>query len=152
MPTVAAGLEMKVRAWRASLLTNSVLLFLSTFTRCMSLLPFMRAHNKQLNILYGVITWDVFSFTFSTQSVSKSVNRCVGLRPIPGFLERDGKPYCTKDFYLLFAPKCSGCGESVKENYLTAANGTWHPECFVCAVSPLPQTTHMALAQTQARE
>ncbi|KAM7013207.1 leupaxin [Tautogolabrus adspersus] len=50
-----------------------------------------------------------------------------------GFLEKDGKPYCCRDFYHLFAPKCSGCGESVKENYLTAANGTWHPECFVCA-------------------
>ncbi|XP_037530619.1 leupaxin [Nematolebias whitei] len=49
-----------------------------------------------------------------------------------GFLEKDGKPYCCKDFYHLFAPKCSGCGESVRENYLTAANGTWHPECFVC--------------------
>lgn len=50
-----------------------------------------------------------------------------------GFLEKEGKPYCCKDFYHLFAPKCSGCGESVRENYLTAANGTWHPECFVCA-------------------
>ncbi|XP_060786915.1 leupaxin [Neoarius graeffei] len=50
-----------------------------------------------------------------------------------GFMERDGKPYCPKDFYLLFAPKCSGCGESVRENYLSAANGTWHPDCFVCA-------------------
>uniref|UniRef100_UPI0037E8899B leupaxin n=1 Tax=Semicossyphus pulcher TaxID=241346 RepID=UPI0037E8899B len=50
-----------------------------------------------------------------------------------GFLEKDRKPYCCKDFYHLFAPKCSGCGESVRENYLTAANGTWHSECFVCA-------------------
>ncbi|XP_034035697.1 leupaxin isoform X1 [Thalassophryne amazonica] len=50
-----------------------------------------------------------------------------------GFHEKDGKPYCRKDFYHLFAPKCSGCGESVMEKYLTAANGTWHPECFVCA-------------------
>ncbi|XP_062280669.1 leupaxin isoform X1 [Scomber scombrus] len=50
-----------------------------------------------------------------------------------GFLEKDGKPYCCKDFYHLFAPKCSGCGKSVTENYLTAANGTWHSECFVCA-------------------
>uniref|UniRef100_A0A8C5EVB8 Leupaxin n=2 Tax=Gouania willdenowi TaxID=441366 RepID=A0A8C5EVB8_GOUWI len=50
-----------------------------------------------------------------------------------GFLEKDGKPYCCKDFYHLFAPKCSGCGEAVRENYLTAANGTWHPECFVCS-------------------
>lgn len=58
---------------------------------------------------------------------------CGGLFGPEGFLEKDGKPYCCKDFYHLFAPKCSGCGESVKENYLTAANGTWHPECFVCA-------------------
>lgn len=50
-----------------------------------------------------------------------------------GFLQKDGKPYCCKDFYHLFAPKCTGCGEPVRENYLTAANGTWHPECFVCA-------------------
>ncbi|KAM9475076.1 leupaxin [Clarias gariepinus] len=50
-----------------------------------------------------------------------------------GFMEREGKPYCPKDFYFLFAPKCTGCGEAVKENYLSAANGTWHPECFVCA-------------------
>uniref|UniRef100_A0A8C7YQU2 Leupaxin n=1 Tax=Oryzias sinensis TaxID=183150 RepID=A0A8C7YQU2_9TELE len=50
-----------------------------------------------------------------------------------GFLEKDGKPYCSKDFYHLFAPKCSGCGEPVREDYLTAANGTWHSECFVCA-------------------
>ncbi|XP_029562980.1 leupaxin isoform X4 [Salmo trutta] len=50
-----------------------------------------------------------------------------------GFLEKDGKPYCHRDFYHLFAPKCSGCGEPVKENFLTAANGTWHPNCFVCS-------------------
>ncbi|KAL1022931.1 hypothetical protein UPYG_G00034350 [Umbra pygmaea] len=50
-----------------------------------------------------------------------------------GFLEFEGKPYCHRDFYHLFAPKCSGCGEPVKDNYLTAANGTWHPNCFVCS-------------------
>ncbi|XP_049444780.1 leupaxin [Epinephelus fuscoguttatus] len=58
---------------------------------------------------------------------------CGGLFGADGFLEKDGKPYCCKDFYNLFSPKCSGCGESVRANYLTAANGTWHPECFVCA-------------------
>ncbi|KAF7657871.1 hypothetical protein LDENG_00021080 [Lucifuga dentata] len=57
-----------------------------------------------------------------------------------GFHVKDGKPYCNKDFYQLFAPKCSGCGESVMENYLTAANGTWHPECFVCADCQRPFT------------
>ncbi|XP_012720319.2 leupaxin [Fundulus heteroclitus] len=60
-------------------------------------------------------------------------SHCGDLFGPEGFLEKDGKPYCCKDFYHLFAPKCSGCGESVRENYLTAANGTWHPECFVCA-------------------
>ncbi|XP_076582856.1 leupaxin [Chaetodon auriga] len=58
---------------------------------------------------------------------------CGGLFGPEGFLEKDGRPYCYKDFYNLFAPKCSGCGEAVRENYLTAANGTWHPECFVCS-------------------
>ncbi|GLD50229.1 leupaxin-like protein [Lates japonicus] len=69
---------------------------------------------------------------------------CGGLFGPEGFLEKDGKPYCCKDFYHLFAPKCSGCGESVKENYLTAANGTWHPECFVCAWSASFQNPQMS--------
>lgn len=60
-------------------------------------------------------------------------SHCGDLFGPDGFLERDGKPYCSRDFYRLFAPKCSGCGEPVKENYLSAANGTWHPDCFVCA-------------------
>ncbi|KAM9848361.1 leupaxin [Aulostomus maculatus] len=58
---------------------------------------------------------------------------CGGLFGDEGFLEKDGKPYCPKDFSFLFAPKCSGCGESVHGNYLNVANDTWHPECFVCA-------------------
>lgn len=78
------------------------------------------------------------------------------LIPVLGFLEKDGKPYCRRDFYHLFAPKCSGCGEPVSGNYLTAVNGTWHPECFVCAVSFLTQTTHtqfwFALTQEYIRE
>lgn len=89
---------------------------------------------EKLEIILCIITQDVY------------------LVPVPGFLEKDGKPYCCKDFYNLFSPKCSGCGESVRANYLTAANGTWHPECFVCAVSLLPQTTHAALAYVQAWE
>uniref|UniRef100_A0A3B4ASE8 LIM zinc-binding domain-containing protein n=1 Tax=Periophthalmus magnuspinnatus TaxID=409849 RepID=A0A3B4ASE8_9GOBI len=60
-------------------------------------------------------------------------SHCGDLFGPEGFLEKDGKPYCCKDFYHLFAPKCSGCGEALRENYLTAANGTWHPDCFVCA-------------------
>ncbi|KAM7410028.1 hypothetical protein PAMA_001477 [Pampus argenteus] len=72
---------------------------------------------------------------------------CGGLFGPEGFLEKDGKPYCSKDFYHLFAPKCSGCGESVKENYLTAANGTWHSECFVCSdcLKPFTDGSFMVL-------
>ncbi|XP_051965252.1 leupaxin-like [Xyrauchen texanus] len=60
-------------------------------------------------------------------------SHCGDMFGTDGFMERDRKPYCSRDFYCLFAPKCSGCGEPVKENYLSAANGTWHPDCFVCA-------------------
>ncbi|NWW72098.1 LPXN protein, partial [Climacteris rufus] len=49
-----------------------------------------------------------------------------------GFLERNGKPYCCQDFLALFAPKCQGCERPVTDNYLSALQGVWHPECFVC--------------------
>ncbi|KAM6962541.1 leupaxin [Aplochiton taeniatus] len=64
-----------------------------------------------------------------------------------GFLEKDGKPYCQRDFYHLYAPKCSGCGEAVTENYLSAANGTWHPDCFVCSdcLKPFTDSCFMEL-------
>ncbi|NWT06312.1 LPXN protein, partial [Mionectes macconnelli] len=50
-----------------------------------------------------------------------------------GFLERNGKPYCRQDFLAMFAPKCQGCERPVTDNYLSALQGVWHPECFVCA-------------------
>ncbi|NXA63958.1 LPXN protein, partial [Mohoua ochrocephala] len=49
-----------------------------------------------------------------------------------GFLERNGKPYCHPDFLALFAPKCQGCERPVVDNYLSALEGVWHTECFVC--------------------
>ncbi|XP_017694972.1 PREDICTED: leupaxin [Lepidothrix coronata] len=49
-----------------------------------------------------------------------------------GFLERNGKPYCCQDFLAMFAPKCQGCERPVTDNYLSALQGVWHPECFVC--------------------
>ncbi|XP_075895702.1 leupaxin [Nelusetta ayraudi] len=65
---------------------------------------------------------------------------CGGLFGSEEFLEKDGKPYCNDDFYNLFSPRCTGCGRSVRQNYLSAANGTWHPECFVCAECRQPFT------------
>ncbi|XP_045111266.1 paxillin-like isoform X5 [Portunus trituberculatus] len=49
-----------------------------------------------------------------------------------GFHERDGKPYCREDYYNMFAPKCGGCNSPIMENYISALNAQWHPECFVC--------------------
>ncbi|NXJ01774.1 LPXN protein, partial [Psophia crepitans] len=50
-----------------------------------------------------------------------------------GFHERAGKPYCRQDFLAMFAPKCQGCERPVTDNYLSALEGVWHAECFVCA-------------------
>ncbi|XP_076340202.1 leupaxin-like isoform X2 [Tachypleus tridentatus] len=49
-----------------------------------------------------------------------------------GFHEQDGKPYCQDDYFELFAPKCGGCNRPITENYISALNNQWHPECFVC--------------------
>ncbi|NWH41256.1 LPXN protein, partial [Chloropsis hardwickii] len=49
-----------------------------------------------------------------------------------GFLEHNGKPYCHQDFLAMFAPKCQGCERPVVDNYLSALQGVWHSECFVC--------------------
>ncbi|XP_063702192.1 leupaxin isoform X2 [Culicoides brevitarsis] len=49
-----------------------------------------------------------------------------------GFHERDGKPYCRNDYFDMFAPKCSGCNRAIMENYISALNSQWHPDCFVC--------------------
>ncbi|NXM27075.1 LPXN protein, partial [Oxyruncus cristatus] len=58
-----------------------------------------------------------------------------GAHPDPlsaGFLERNGKPYCHQDFLAMFTPKCQGCERPVTDSYLSALQGVWHPECFVC--------------------
>lgn len=52
-----------------------------------------------------------------------------------GFHERDGKPYCRNDYFDMFAPKCGGCNKPIMENYISALNTQWHPDCFVCRVS-----------------
>nr|CAH7746133.1 unnamed protein product [Callosobruchus chinensis] len=49
-----------------------------------------------------------------------------------GFHERDGKPYCRDDYFDMFAPKCGACNRAIMENYISALNSQWHPDCFVC--------------------
>ncbi|XP_076364659.1 paxillin-like [Tachypleus tridentatus] len=49
-----------------------------------------------------------------------------------GFLEKDGKPYCRKDFAEIFSLKCGGCNKPINEKYISALKGQWHAQCFVC--------------------
>ncbi|XP_046881757.1 paxillin-like isoform X1 [Hypomesus transpacificus] len=49
-----------------------------------------------------------------------------------GFHEKDGKAFCKKDYFNMFAPKCGACAHAILENYISALNSLWHPECFVC--------------------
>ncbi|KAI1291768.1 Paxillin [Halotydeus destructor] len=49
-----------------------------------------------------------------------------------GFHEKDGKAYCRHDYFDLFAPKCGGCNNPITDNYVSALNSQWHPDCFVC--------------------
>ncbi|XP_028852746.1 uncharacterized protein pxnb isoform X2 [Denticeps clupeoides] len=49
-----------------------------------------------------------------------------------GFHEKDGKAYCRKDYFDMFAPKCGGCARAILDNYISALSCLWHPECFVC--------------------
>ncbi|XP_065107291.1 paxillin a isoform X1 [Paramisgurnus dabryanus] len=49
-----------------------------------------------------------------------------------GFHEKEGKAYCRKDYFDMFAPKCGGCARAILENYISALSSLWHPECFVC--------------------
>ncbi|KAM8962408.1 transforming growth factor beta-1-induced transcript 1 protein-like [Pelodytes ibericus] len=55
-----------------------------------------------------------------------------------GFHEKDGAQYCVDDYFRLFGAVCAGCSESVKESYISALGGLWHPQCFVCNVCHTP--------------
>ncbi|XP_038056551.1 paxillin-like [Patiria miniata] len=55
-----------------------------------------------------------------------------------GFHEKNNKVYCKEDYFDMFAPKCGGCHRAIMENYITALNVQWHPECFVCGECRMP--------------
>lgn len=78
----------------------------------------------------------------TSESGRVSTSRGPNSTPKPhssGFHEKDGKAYCRKDYFDMFAPKCGGCARAILENYISALNTLWHPECFVCRVrSPFP--------------
>ncbi len=43
--------------------------------------------------------------------------------------------FLREDYFSMFAPKCGGCSRPIMDNYISALNRQWHPECFVCMVS-----------------
>jgi len=49
-----------------------------------------------------------------------------------GFLEKDGKAYCERDYYRLFATRRGKCGEIIVGEYISALNKEWHNKCFTC--------------------
>eukprot|EP01116_Phalansterium_solitarium_P009824 TRINITY_DN24140_c0_g1_i1.p1 TRINITY_DN24140_c0_g1~~TRINITY_DN24140_c0_g1_i1.p1 ORF type:complete len:728 (+),score=287.18 TRINITY_DN24140_c0_g1_i1:92-2275(+) len=50
------------------------------------------------------------------------------------FFEKNGLPYCSPDFFTLFAPKCTACGNSISGDCVNALGGTWHPAHFTCVI------------------
>jgi len=56
--------------------------------------------------------------------------------------EKDGKPYCHKDYQNLFGIRCSKCNEPILSGgYITALEKPWHVDCFVCNVCNEPFTS-----------
>jgi len=49
-----------------------------------------------------------------------------------GFHEKDDAAFCKDCYFEQFAPKCGGCNTPITENYISALNKQWHPNCFVC--------------------
>jgi len=49
-----------------------------------------------------------------------------------GFLEKDGKAYCERDYYRLFATRCGKCGDIIVGEYISALGKEWHNKCFTC--------------------
>ncbi|XP_069738299.1 transforming growth factor beta-1-induced transcript 1 protein isoform X2 [Phaenicophaeus curvirostris] len=60
-----------------------------------------------------------------------------------GFLEREGRPFCREDFSELFSSRCRACGGPVLDTFVSALDGLWHPDCFVCSecLQPFPGGT-----------
>ncbi|XP_077481862.1 transforming growth factor beta-1-induced transcript 1 protein-like isoform X4 [Stigmatopora argus] len=58
--------------------------------------------------------------------------KCGGTFGEEGFHDREGQQYCQQCFLTLFASRCQGCTQPILENYISALNSLWHPQCFVC--------------------
>ncbi|XP_077594993.1 transforming growth factor beta-1-induced transcript 1 protein-like isoform X2 [Stigmatopora nigra] len=58
--------------------------------------------------------------------------KCGGTFGEEGFHDREGQQFCQQCFLTLFASRCQGCTQPILENYISALNSLWHPQCFVC--------------------
>uniref|UniRef100_A0A8C4X1X1 Actin binding LIM protein 1b n=1 Tax=Eptatretus burgeri TaxID=7764 RepID=A0A8C4X1X1_EPTBU len=55
-----------------------------------------------------------------------------------GFFMKNGDYLCTLDYQRQYGTCCTGCGEFVEGEVVTALGKTYHPRCFVCAVCRRP--------------
>jgi len=49
------------------------------------------------------------------------------------FYEQSNKPYCAKDYKILFTNVCGLCQNPIQGKQVEAQKGFYHPDCFVCA-------------------
>ncbi|XP_051936418.1 actin-binding LIM protein 1a isoform X5 [Hippocampus zosterae] len=55
-----------------------------------------------------------------------------------GFFMKNGDYLCTVDYQRMHGTRCTGCGDFVEGEVVTALGKTYHPACFVCTVCKRP--------------
>ncbi|CAH2323169.1 actin-binding LIM 1-like isoform X1 [Pelobates cultripes] len=55
-----------------------------------------------------------------------------------GFFIKNGEYLCTLDYQRMYGTRCSGCGEFVEGEVVTALGKTYHPNCFACTLCKRP--------------
>ncbi|XP_030330455.1 transforming growth factor beta-1-induced transcript 1 protein-like isoform X3 [Strigops habroptila] len=65
---------------------------------------------------------------------------CGGVLGEQGFVAREQRPYCPRDYGQLFGSRCRGCSSPILAGFISALQGLWHPQCFVCAECSAPIT------------
>uniref|UniRef100_A0A8C5QCX6 Actin binding LIM protein 1 n=1 Tax=Leptobrachium leishanense TaxID=445787 RepID=A0A8C5QCX6_9ANUR len=55
-----------------------------------------------------------------------------------GFFIKNTEYLCTVDYQRMYGTRCSGCGEFVEGEVVTALGKTYHPSCFACTVCKRP--------------
>ncbi len=57
------------------------------------------------------------------------------------FVEKDGYAWCVECHTNRYSSKCRKCRKPVIDTVVKALGHDWHGSCFVCLVSPSPQTS-----------